>query len=144
MKMMMRLLCALPLLLVGCVFYRTPDGWIPARVPLTIERLVEMKNDGDSDATIKRELAFHGVEYKLNADDLVALKEAGAGDSLLKAAAEAPVKAPAEARPIYHRHSHAHYDYDAHYAAVPVYIGAALSLNYIFGRNWGCRPRSRW
>lgn len=129
-------------LLGGCVIYQRPSGWIPAREPLTVQRLAEMKRAGTSDAEIRKQLEFHGVESKLTAEDLVELKEAGAGDALLAAAATAPVKTPEEARPIYERHSHRAYDceYCHTHTVAPFYFATALSLNYIFSRSWGrCR-----
>jgi len=147
MKMMKRLMFLAPILLAGCVFHAGPSGWIPARVPLTPDRIAEMKRAGESDATIRRELDFHGVDHKLTADELVEIKEAGAGDALLAAAVAAPVRAPEEARPVYHRHSRRADDCGYCDTAVPVFVATALSLNYIFGRHWGgryCRPGSRW
>lgn len=145
--MMKRLALLAPLLLVGCVFYRGPDAWIPARVPLSAERIAELKRAGVSDATLRRELDHHGVERKLDADDLVTLKDAGAGDEFLAAAAAAPVREAEEARPVYYRHAHSHHGCDYCHASVPFFIGTALSLNYVFGRSWrvrGCRPGARW
>lgn len=144
---MTRLSLLAPILLAGCVFHAGPSGWIPARVPLTSVRIAEMKRAGTSDAAIRKELDFHGVEHKLTADELVEIKEAGAGDALLAAAVAAPVREPEEARPVYHRHSHRYHDCGYCDASVPVFIATALSLNYIFGRSWGgrhCRPGSRW
>ena len=144
MKMMKRLplLLSCLVLLGGCVIYQRPSGWIPAREPLSAQRLAEMKRAGTSDAAIRKQLEFHGVESKLTADDLVELKDAGASDSLLSTAASAPVKSPEEARPIYERHSHSAYDceYCHAYTVAPFYFATALSLNYVFGRSWGrCR-----
>jgi len=69
-----------------------------------------MKRAGASDATIRQELRYHGVDHKLSADELVDIKEAGAGDALLSAAVSTPVR---EARgtpsPSYYRHAN---DYD--------------------------------
>jgi hypothetical protein len=142
MKKMKRILLLAPLMLAGCVIYRTPDDWIPARDPLTPERISAMKSAGDSDAAIRRELQFHGVEHALSADELVVLKEAGVSDEVLKAAAEADVKTPQEAKPVYHRGSHRHSRCDScHHSAAPFHFATALSLNYLFGRHWGCR---RW
>jgi hypothetical protein len=140
MQMMKRLLFLAPMLLAGCVFYAGPDAWIPARNPLPPEQIVELKKAGASDASIRAELRDHGVLRKANSDDLVALKEAGAGDDLLTAVAAAPVRTPQEAQPVYYRRGYYHDDYYYRYSAVPV-IATALSLNYVFGR-WGtCR---RW
>ncbi len=140
MRMMKRVLCLAPLVFAGCVVYRTPDAWIPARNPLPPEQIVELKKAGVSDASIRKELQAHGVLHKATSDDLVALKEAGAGDDLLAAVVSAPVRIPQEAQPVYYRRSYYHDDYYYRYSAVPV-IATALSFNYVFGR-WGhCR---RW
>jgi len=135
MKMMKRLLYLAPLLLVGCVFYDRPIGWIPARDPLTPERIVEMKRAGRSDSEIRRVLDFHGLAYKVNADDLIAIKAAGAGDALLTAVATAPVKKPEEAKPIYEqsRHSHA----DPGFWAVPLGFAVGVGFGYAWGPYWG-------
>lgn len=140
MRMMKRLLFLAPLLFAGCVVYRTPDAWIPARNPLPPDQIAELKRSGVSDASIRRELETHGVLRKATSDDLIALKEAGAGDELLAAVVATPVRAPQEAQPVYHRRSYYRDDYYYSHSAVPV-IATALSLNYVFGR-WGrCR---RW
>lgn len=138
MRMMKRLILLAPLLFAGCVFYERPVGWTPERIPLTPDGIAEMKRAGDSDASIRKALEFHGVEYKLSSDDLVMLKDAGASDALLTSAASAPVKTPQEARPIYDRRSY-HRGCYCHHSAAPFYFATALSLNYVFGRHWGCR-----
>lgn len=135
MKGMKRLMLLAPLILAGCVFHTRPSGWIPARTPLTAESMAEMKRSGMSDPAIRQELNYHGLAYKLNADDLILLKQAGAGDALLSAAATAPVKTPQEARPIYNHHSH-HCGYGCSHWAAPVYLAAGVGLGYLFG-YWG-------
>jgi hypothetical protein len=136
MEMMKRLMLLAPLMLASCVIYRTPDGWTPAREPLTPDHIVTMKQGGQTDAQIRSALDFHGLDHKLTSDELVMLKDAGVGDGLLTAATEAQVKTPEEARPIYSRSSHRHYDCAYCRSAAPVYVATALSLNYLFG-HWG-------
>lgn len=124
---MKRLLFLAPLLLAGCVIYDQPAEVIPARVPLTAEEMIAMRGGGTSDETILLELADHGIARKLSADELVKLKESGAGDALLQAAVAAEVRRPREAQVVYHRR-YEFYD-----------PGISFAIGTVFGLNLGRR-----
>lgn len=85
------------LALGGCVLYedraRTREV-LPAVDPLSVSEIVAMSNGGLTVSTIRQELAAHGVERRLNADDIIFLKENGVSDEVVTAALEAPVKTP--------------------------------------------------
>jgi hypothetical protein len=141
--MMKRLTLLAPILLAGCVVQSGPVAWTPARVPLSVDEIAAMRRAGTSDDTIRRDLQANGVERKLTADDLVALKEAGAGDSLLAAAASAPVLEPEDAQPLYHRHLYS-YDQCVYCGAyAPAYFALGFAFNNFFFR---CHRgfRTRW
>jgi len=137
--MMKGLLFLAPLVLAGCVFYDQPVGWVPARDPLTPERIIELKREGQTDSNIRRLLEYHGVAYKVNADDLIAIKQAGAGDPLLSAVATAPVRRPQEARPIYDSGPRHYYHGPPAYSywGPPLYFAAGAAFGYYWGPYWG-------
>jgi len=147
--MMKRVTFLLPLLLAGCVIHEGPVAWTPARVPLSVDEIAAMRRAGTSDDTIRRELQANGVERKLTADDLVALKDAGAGDGLLAAAASTPVLEPEDAQPIYHRHLYS-YDNCVYCGAyAPTYFALGFAFNNFFRFHRGYRTRwngrgARW
>jgi len=139
---MPRLLFLAPFLLAGCVIYDQPAEVIPARVPLTAEEMIAMRHGGTSDETILLELAEHGIARKLTADDLVQLKESGAGDALLQAVVSAEVRQPREAQVVYHRR------YEFYDPGFSFAIGSVFGLN--LGRRhpgyhgWRSRSRICW
>ena|SRR5688572_15535103 len=137
MNMMKRLVYLAPLLVVGCVHQHGPDAWIPAVNPLPPERIVAMKRSGMADGAIWREVELQGVLRKANSDDLVALKQAGAGDGLIGAVTTAPVRMPEPARPVYYPHPPGYHEVDAFNAAAATFVTIA-GFALLYGAAWAC------
>jgi hypothetical protein len=142
---MKRLMFLAPVLLAGCVIYDRPATVIPARVPLTAGEMIAMLRGGTSDETIRKELSIHGVARKLTADELIQLKEAGAGDELLQAAVAAEVRQPREAQVVYHRNR---YDGYHRYSYDPgIFFGLGVAFGHVLGwghRGYPRRSRACW
>lgn len=131
MKMKALALALGALTLGGCVLYedraRTREV-VPAVDPLSVSEIIAMSNGGMTAETIAQELARHGVERRLTADDIIQLKESGVDDAVVRAAVEAQVKSPTPTRiveevevPVYYR---TYYD-----------PGWTFGLGYLYG--WG-------
>ncbi len=124
---MRRLTLLLPLLVAGCLMYDEYDV-IPARHPVSATRVVDMKRNGIDDEAILALIAAQGKNREQNADDLVMMKNAGAGDAVIKAMVQAPVVAPREEQVVSRRTTYYHHPGDD-----LAYFGLGL----LFGRWWG-------
>src|SRR5258706_13616171 len=88
---MRRWILALPLLLAGCVVYAEQRAHtIPARNPLTVDRIVDLSKSGSADATIKGELAEKGLAAKLTSDDIVRMEQDGVSEAVSPASLGTP------------------------------------------------------
>ena len=74
--------------LAGCTTYETYETYPD---PVTREQLIAMVKARVPDSAIVEQIERQGLASRPTADDLVALKNAGASDGLLQAAVSAPV-----------------------------------------------------
>jgi hypothetical protein len=133
--MMKRLAFLAPLLLVGCVYSPGPDAWIPPVNPIPPEQIVAAKRSGVPDGTIWRDIEANGLYRRATSEDLVALKQAGASDSLMAAIATAPVRAPQPARPVYYPPP-PHPPESEFWSAVGMTFLTVASFALLYGMTW--------
>jgi hypothetical protein len=120
---------ALPLLLAGCLMYEDRQV-IPARNPVSVADVIGMRQEGASNNAIYAEITHHGVFRKPGADDLVALKQAGIADWIVKAMIDAPVTTPRPEQVVVRRSYR--YDDGATEAAI---FGLGAVIGYSLGHN---------
>lgn len=92
------LLC-LPVLLSGCVVHEFRDS-IPGRYPVTIQGVIEGLRSGVPESQLISDIRTQGVLRHPGADDIVAMKQAGASDWMIREMIHADVTEfrPAEER----------------------------------------------
>lgn len=101
--------------LSGCIVHdrydRRASG--PSGPPLAREEVERMAAAGVAESVILEAAEKQGVK-KLNADDIVALKKAGASETLIQAAIQAERQEPEVVvidPPVYRHYDYWHYDY---------------------------------
>jgi hypothetical protein len=87
---MKRFALALPLLFAGCLMYEEREV-IPARNPVSIGEIVQMRAEGASDDAMLGEIYANGVGHHPTADDVVWMKKAGLSDTVVQAMINAPM-----------------------------------------------------
>lgn len=97
----------LALALSGC-FYGHRRAPAPVEPPLSREEAERLSAAGISDAVILEEVERRGAR-RLSADDMVALKKAGAGDAVLEKMIASERRDPPVVHYEEHRHSHYYY-----------------------------------
>lgn len=122
---MRRLLLAAPLLGLGCVMY--DDSYvIPGRDPVSSVEVLELRRNGASDDTILARIYSEGVNRKLNADDIIMLKQQGVSDAVIQAMLQAPITTPVEGRVVRSRRTYYNHDADNLFF---------FGLGWLFGRG---------
>ncbi len=94
----------LPILtVVGCAVHEHRET-TPGRTPVAVEYVVAMARADVNDWHIVSEIHRNGVYRTPTADDIVAMKQAGASDEVVRAMISAPVMpyVPAETRVVRH------------------------------------------
>lgn len=141
---------AVPLFLLLCsacaeyVYVERPAGTGPREAPLTVGQVQGMLEAGVSEGLIREKAELAGVE-KLSADDLVALKKAGAGDILLETLVKEerePVRRAPSSRPTYSYGSYSS-SYYGYYGNPYYYYGYPGYWNRGYGCN-GCRSHGHY
>ena len=80
-------------LLAGCIVHETIE-YVPPRQPVTVERALTLLRSGVHDSVVRADLRANGMLRPPAADEIVALKRAGASDELLQEMIAAPPTAP--------------------------------------------------
>ncbi|MBI2933199.1 MAG: hypothetical protein HYY16_16260 [Planctomycetes bacterium] len=120
----------------GCVMVEEIDR-VPARNPVGVDGVIDMVRSRVSEWHILAEIRANGVQRSPTADDIVALKQAGAGDRIISAMINAPVttaRAGEVRRTVY-------YDTRPAEGATWFTLGALLGWGLHFDHPWhhGCR-----
>lgn len=125
------LVAVLPWLLAGCVVHEVVEERVPARQPVNIEDVVAACRQGSDQQWLVADVQVKGVSRAPSTDDVIALKQAGASDVLVRALIEAPVVEP---RPAEVRRT-------VYYDTRPAFTLGALATWAFFGHHHHRTPR---